>query len=74
MIDMGGKKITSDTFAGAQLFYSVMAVKKVTSGAHDRNGKTVIDFKFDKHPLPSGIAAVKQGDNEMHRQERKSYS
>ena len=65
MIDMDGKKITNDTFAGAQLFYSdYAAVKKGDKwGFIDRDGKTVIDFKFDEaSSFASGIAAVKQGE------------
>lgn len=65
MIDMDGKKITNDTFGGAQLFYSdYAAVKKGDKwGFIDRDGKTVIDFKFEEaSSFASGIAAVKQGE------------
>lgn len=65
MIDMDGKKITNDTFDGAQLFYSdYAAVKKGDKwGFIDRDGKTVIDFKFEEaSSFASGIAAVKQGE------------
>ena len=65
MIDMDGKKITNDTFDGAQLFYSdYAAVKKGDKwGFIDRDGKTVIEFKFEEaSSFASGIAAVKRGE------------
>ena len=61
MLDMQGKKIVSETFEGAHLFYSEYAAVKKDGkwGFIDSQGKKVIDFKYDDaFSCAKGIAAV----------------